>query len=282
MEKEKQQLPQNISISLGDKEKRSFLDRHFGSLAGVFGAILAATVAALLSHNLAEVQYVPQFELVAERPVVNSPVKFTVVNIDGILTELSIAKLDGPESAERETVIEEENGILHSWSTENAGNYVAELKLIDNRTGFLKKPSGKIISEANLRFEVYESSDPILTAADTSTATTEPAEIQNDVPEKKNNVTQRFTDQIGNNGSCTESNISKQQEFCLAREYRVVDWEGSYISVNNGSANVQRSQRSDSCVVLTMQYSDSGRGIFGDCKGNGWVNYQVVVNGIEK
>jgi hypothetical protein len=92
-------------------------------------------------------------------------------------------------------------------------------------------------------------------------------------------VSQQFNERIGNNGSCTERNVTKSVELCLAEGVRLTDWTGVYRSVRNGSASVSRSPDRKNCVRLDMRYSDSGRSILGDCRGNGWVDYNLTLNG---
>jgi hypothetical protein len=92
-------------------------------------------------------------------------------------------------------------------------------------------------------------------------------------------VSQAFNRRIGNNGSCTESNVVQRYDLCLREGATVTDWSGGYHSVRNGSAAVARKDGSPNCVVLELRYSDSGRSVLGDCRGNGWVDYNVTVNG---
>jgi hypothetical protein len=92
-------------------------------------------------------------------------------------------------------------------------------------------------------------------------------------------VSQKFNERIGNDGSCTERNVTKSVDLCLAEGVRVTDWTGTYRSVRNGSASVTRHPDRTNCVRLDMRYSDSGRSLLGDCRGNGWVDYSLTVNG---
>lgn len=92
-------------------------------------------------------------------------------------------------------------------------------------------------------------------------------------------VSQQFNERIGNNGSCTERNVTRSVLLCLAEGVRVTDWTGAYRSVRNGSASVVRDPDRQNCVRLDMRYSDSGRSVLGDCRGNGWVDYNLTLNG---
>ncbi len=99
------------------------------------------------------------------------------------------------------------------------------------------------------------------------------------VPEK---TTQTFRRTIGDDSSCTESNVRRVYELCLAEEYVVERWEGRPLSERNASAEVVRDTSKDNCVSLTLSYSDSGRNFIGDCQGNGWIDYEVDVTGLRK
>ena len=114
-----------------------------------------------------------------------------------------------------------------------------------------------------------------------------PADVVNpaspaEAPEPKKTVSETFVAEISNSGSCTEENVRRNEQYCLASTYKVTDFTGTYLTVNNGSATVRRTPDNDSCIVVSLQYSDKGRGLLGDCRGNGWVKYSVRVNGVEK
>lgn len=115
-----------------------------------------------------------------------------------------------------------------------------------------------------------------LTGANAATGADPAASAPAPAPE---HASQAFNRRIGNDGSCTERNVRGDYDLCLAEGFAVANWTGAYRSARNGSATVERHGTRPNCVVLRLHYSDSGRSPLGDCKGNGWVDYDVTVNG---
>ncbi len=98
-------------------------------------------------------------------------------------------------------------------------------------------------------------------------------------PSLPRTVSQDFQRRIGDDSSCTERNQVGEFMLCLSDRYRVLNWTERANSVRNGSASVDRDPQRANCVKLTLRYSDSGRGPLGDCRGNGWADYTITVNG---
>lgn len=288
-------LPQNITINLGSDHKRSFFDRHFAALLSAIGVISAAVVAGIYTKNTNENnEPLPDFDLITDPITVGETVKFYVPESSDSSYVLKIADVNSDKEAM--AAFRDPNGIFYVWVPPESGEYFAELTLTTNDNQQFEK---------SLQFEVFEA---IVTATVTDPfegpesepgldpdpapdpdlnqdTEPEPVPTPNLQPKQETQLkttSQTFDRKIGNNGSCTERNVSRNYELCLAPEFEVSDWTGRYQSNRNGSARVERHPSKSYCVVLNLRYSDSGRGLLGDCKGNGWVDYSVTVNGRKK
>lgn len=85
---------------------------------------------------------------------------------------------------------------------------------------------------------------------------------------------------IGDDSSCTENNVARTTPICLGAGATATGYTGpSVTSARNGSASVAVGSPTLDCGNLVLQYSDSGRNLVGDCKGNGWVSASTTIVG---
>ena len=258
------ELPQNITIHVAGDNERSFFDRHFGALLGAGGVVAAALVAGAYSQNETTVDLKPEFALVTPEPTLGEPVRFTVNESGEASYRLRIAQVEGDAVVATAEATSEQEGMFYVWTPSVIGPHVAKLTL-EQING---RQSGK-----SILFNVapVAPTDPVANTA---------AVIE--VPEEPERQSQTFAYAIGNPGSCTEKNVTRSYNVCLAPDFEIVDWKGRYQSERNGTAAMERDPSRANCAILTLSYSDSGLGILGDCKGNGWVDYAVTLNGIRK
>lgn len=251
------QLPQNISIHVEGSSPRGFFDRHFGAVLGAAGILGAAVLTGIYKENEAVTEPVPEFEIATQKPATGRPVRFMINELSDYSYTLRVAAVAG--DGEAEEAQRDADGVFYTWIPQQDGAYVAELTVRDSNGGGSEKTRKLLVRSPT------DAAHPVARSIDAPSL-----------------LSQTFTHRIGDNSSCSEKNATRAFDLCLRRQYSVVDWSGTYQSVRNGTASVERHPSQSSCVVLTLQYSDSGRGIFGDCKGNGWVDYAVTLNGQRK
>jgi hypothetical protein len=232
------------------ERERSFVDRHFSAVLSACAVILAASIGAGVNVWLSDDGQLPELSVVTARPSVGKPVKFRIDEAPGVQYRITVARVEGDSDTREAT--KGPGGIFYEWQPTAAGIHWAKLEVVGREDS----------TSAGRQFEVYsDKTDPVIDAKDPPV------------------FSQRFQHRIGDGSSCTERNVQRTFDLCLPEPYSVIDWSVSPQSVRNGAGDVARHPSLANCVVLTLRYSDSGRGVFGDCRGNGWADYAVTVNG---
>ncbi len=93
-------------------------------------------------------------------------------------------------------------------------------------------------------------------------------------------VTRTFRHAIGNSGSCTESNVTqKYTESLDGIAITKIEGPAVHSRGNNGAAWIENFVVGSASAVAVYHYDDQGRGFFGDCKGNGWIDASFTLFG---
>ncbi|HEY0685080.1 MAG TPA: hypothetical protein VGD45_22265 [Steroidobacter sp.] len=97
--------------------------------------------------------------------------------------------------------------------------------------------------------------------------------------ETSERVSQVFSRQAGNAGSCVEDKVAASFDLCLEPGCAVTNWEEMPMEGQNYSFSVERDESMLNCVRLTLKYSDYGPDSRGQCRGHGYINMKVRLNG---
>jgi hypothetical protein len=102
--------------------------------------------------------------------------------------------------------------------------------------------------------------------------------ILSGIGKKSVEVSRSFRHAIGNPGSCTESNVTqKYTETLDGLPITRVESHPPHSRGNNGAAWIENFIVGSTSVVAVYHYDDKGRGFFGDCKGNGWIDQSFTL-----
>lgn len=247
-EKPRDRVPDNVHVHFGDKNERSFFDRHFGAFVAAAAVVLAAAIGAgLLKNDAPEIS----LAIIPETPFVGDVVQILFAGTrdpDGSFEDLEFKAMVYADEGKGTGKLEGQ-GDVFIWRPKEPGEYIVVATVED--------PDGGRAARSNRISVVAQKSVPEINAA----------------------VTKTFVRQIGNPGSCSEVSVTKDFDVCLAEGFKVVDWKLTDRGTRSGGASTDEHPVRKNCAVLTLTYSDSGLGFFGDCKGNGWVNYSVELIG---
>jgi hypothetical protein len=120
------------------------------------------------------------------------------------------------------------------------------------------------------------STDPVLPEADQYNVTF----TLSGIGKKTVEVSRAFRHAIGNPDSCTESNVTqKYTESLDGIVITKVEGPAVYSQNNDGAAWIENFVVGSPSVVAVYHYNDKGRGFFGDCKGNGWIDASFTLFG---
>lgn len=215
------------------------------------GPVIAAVLTVILVQSrVSKPTIEPTIFLTSDKPSVGSEIEFKVAGIGSLNPFVEIVELQTDEPVTELNLSNDGNGYI--WTPERPGTYLARLTLLDEVDGSQVRG----VEPATKEFTVDAQQQA-------------PPEI----------ISQVFNRRIGNDGSCTETNVRQTYELCLVEGSRITSFDERENSARNGSGSVTLIEEKPNCVSLYLQYSDSGRSILGDCRGNGWVDYTVTLNG---
>ncbi len=96
-------------------------------------------------------------------------------------------------------------------------------------------------------------------------------------------TSQTFHFENGTGDDCGR-NFGGEEHYCLATG-EVRDWVGPYISSSNCPTNAsypgvpRKDPANAACVFVPWHIEGCGTGFFGDCKGRGWLGFDITVRG---
>ena len=271
--------PRAVTVQLL-KDDPPFFDRHFAALLGLIGALVVAIGGVLPQMLNAEKDAFGELELSPSNP---SPAQGEELVITISRTQedmgMEIIRIDRPAAKPLEAKIA--NGTSFSWKAPEAGEY--RLFAVKGGDCIVTLLCPRMRSQPLELSVTVAQPDPVDTNKDKGSEIIEPPDPvptkQAQEPVLTEKIEQVFRKRISNPNSCTEGRVNREFPLCLPEGSRVVDFAARSISARNGSGTVVPFPGRSNCMLLRLTYRDSGRGVFGDCKGNGWVEYEVTLTG---
>ncbi|WP_299770854.1 serine protease [uncultured Tateyamaria sp.] len=95
-------------------------------------------------------------------------------------------------------------------------------------------------------------------------------------------LSQKFSFDVGNESSCTEGWTTREYSACLPIGSQLDHVDGPLVisAGNDGRSWFEYDAMRENCVTLFYGYSDRGRDLVGNCRGNGWISASYELRGL--